>query len=866
MKKRSFRSTFVSVILVITVAISIVNLAVYGINIKKIRQVEVLKMKTAGERIDDMITISLNNIKGLKQICCTDNYARNILLKNNEKNDIGTKFENQNYMDNALKHIASMDTLILRATIVNKYGNIYCTDTSIPEEYVKTIRNMTKEWMLFEGKEDEYYYGGLQGDNANILTFLYPLHTYGNTPIALLAVDINYKTFQSILENAFYENSGECFILTGEQELFHIGEDLYQKEEKGYIFDKSQKMMKENLIVDTFQSKGKNFYISSRQNMLSGWKIIQVIPEERLFEEVDQKIKWNSIFLLGALILVVSFSIYYTKKIIEPLEEFCKKISHTKGDQLQIINLEHMKLTREIANVIENYNEMANKMNEYLVREIIYDKNQRKIQSKMLRYQINPHFLYNTLNLIASMGELSDFPEIVEITKNLSCIMQYNVKGSRFVSLKTEVEMVKAYLEIQRIRFHDCFSVEYEIERQIEQVRIVKFILQPIVENIFEHGFTMDENDNKIWIKAFKCENDIVILVKDNGCGIDSEKREELNRILCERTRRISYIDEEEKSIGINNVNTRIKNYYGEKYGVKVNKADKGTEIQLLLGIENLEEENKDKVVEDEYYARKSIVKILQESDLDIQVCGEAANGMKAIELLEEYKDIALVITDIQMQKMGGLELASYLHKHIPEIDVLILTAFENFDYAREALRYNVKDYIVKPIYKENLLPPVKKVLEKQEEKSRNQEKIKNYYQWEAAKNYFPVKTIVAHEELYKEFFSYNAIHQEEKFCIVVMQEEELVTDVELVNRIIQEKYRGFIKDFFFSKINEEYVMLLSGIECMDNELIVQEKVESMLSYFCTCKHMNITMGVGLVYSSKEKIYQSYNEALCGIY
>ena len=145
MKKRSFRSTFVSVILVITVAISIVNLAVYGINIKKIRQVEVLKMKTAGERIDDMITISLNNIKGLKQICCTDNYARNILLKNNEKNDIGTKFENQNYMDNALKHIASMDTLILRAMfaatkVLQRYGLKYsyiynCTTKS--EEFLK---------------------------------------------------------------------------------------------------------------------------------------------------------------------------------------------------------------------------------------------------------------------------------------------------------------------------------------------------------------------------------------------------------------------------------------------------------------------------------------------------------------------------------------------------------------------------------------------------------------------------------------------------------------------------------------------------------------------------------------------------------
>lgn len=329
--------------------------------------------------------------------------------------------------------------------------------------------------------------------------------------------------------------------------------------------------------------------------MLSGWKIIQIIPEEKMFEEINQKIKWNTIFLLGALVLVVSFSIYYTKKIIEPLEEFCEKISHTREDQLQIINLEHMKLTKEIANVIENYNGMANRMNEYLVREIIYEKNQRKIQSKMLRYQINPHFLYNTLNLIASMGELSDFPEIVEITKNLSCIMQYNVKGSRFVSLKTEVEMVKAYLEIQRIRFHDCFSVEYEIEKQIEEIKIVKFILQPIVENIFEHGFAMDENENKIWIKAFKSEDNIVILVKDNGYGISEDKREELNQTLCEKTGRISYIDDEEKSIGINNVNTRIKNYYGEEYGVKINKIDKGTEIQLLLGIERLKEEIVDK-------------------------------------------------------------------------------------------------------------------------------------------------------------------------------------------------------------------------------------------------------------------------------
>lgn len=591
MKNRSFRSTFVGVILLITGAVFMVNLVVYGINLREIRHAEVQKMKTVGERIDDMITISLNNIKGLKQICYTDNYARNILLKNNENNDISIRFENQNYMDNALKHIASMDTLILRATIVNQYGNIYCTDTSIPEEYIKTIQNMTGEWMVFKGKEDEYYYGGLQGDSENILTFLYPLYTYGNTPIALLAVDINYKTFQSILENSFYEINGDCFILSGEQELFHVGKNLYQKSHKKYFFQKSREMMADHLAADAYIEKGSPFYISVRQNMLSGWKIVQTIPEEQMFKEIDKRIKWNSVFLLGALALVLSFSIYYAKKIIEPLEEFCKKISHTGDGQLQIIHLEYRKLTKEIANVIENYNDMANRMNQYLVREILYEKNQRKIQSKMLRYQINPHFLYNTLNLIASMGELSDFPEIVEITKSLSYIMQYNVKGSRFVSLKTEVEMVMAYLEIQKVRFHDSFSVEYVIEKQVENIKIVKFILQPIVENIFGHGFSMDETDNKIWIRAFKEDDKLIILVKDNGQGIEEEKRKELNEILCEKIGRIASVDEEEKSIGINNVNTRIKNYYGDEYGVRINKAEKGTEIKLTLGIERLEGE-----------------------------------------------------------------------------------------------------------------------------------------------------------------------------------------------------------------------------------------------------------------------------------
>ena len=141
MKKRSFRSTFVSVILVITVAISIVNLAVYGINIKKIRQVEVLKMKTAGERIDDMITISLNNIKGLKQICCTDNYAR---------------IDNTNYytkVEDAVRFVEQTGCDSLAIAVGNAHGP-YVKTPNLDLERIYAIRKKVNIPLVLHGCSD----------------------------------------------------------------------------------------------------------------------------------------------------------------------------------------------------------------------------------------------------------------------------------------------------------------------------------------------------------------------------------------------------------------------------------------------------------------------------------------------------------------------------------------------------------------------------------------------------------------------------------------------------------------------------------------------------------------------------------------
>lgn len=335
--------------------------------------------------------------------------------------------------------------------------------------------------------------------------------------------------------------------------------------------EKSDGILSDNQQTEMITLDEENMILTVRQNIQTGWKIAMFTSEQDMFQDIEQKMLRN-IFLLAVIsFLAFVVSSYYTRSIAAPLEHFCAAIRNMGNGKLNRIEMQDRRMTREVMNVVDNYNEMADRMNEYLSRELVYERNQRIIQSKMLKYQINPHFLYNTLNTIASMGELSDFPEIVTIAKNLSYIMQYNLRGSSFVSLASEIEMVKSYIEIQQIRFPDTFAVQYDIAEDVKELQIIKFILQPIVENIFQHGFSKKNQDNQILIRAYREEKRLFLVVRDNGRGIEKEKIREINAKLAEERK---YTDEEDtgehQSIGIYNVNRRIRIYYGKEYGVRI--------------------------------------------------------------------------------------------------------------------------------------------------------------------------------------------------------------------------------------------------------------------------------------------------------
>lgn len=573
MKRSSFKQIYIGILAGSIVILFLSMMAVYIHSQRELQESEVFKMETIGKQIDDSITASLGSLRGLRHIHYVDIKARDILLKDNEKETESSRFENQKYVDTILEHIITGNESIQRATIVNEYGNVYSTDSSVPQSYVDAVEERMGEWSLSVGRDREFYYGGLQNGQTAILTYLQPLYGYNNNKeMALLAVDLNYTNLKSVLSNLFSdEKNGTSLIYYNNKVLFRIGKRKLDQGQKWHLMKKSDGILSDNQQTEMITLDEENMILTVRQNIQTGWKIAMFTSEQDMFQDIEQKMLRN-IFLLAVIsFLAFVVSSYYTRSIAAPLEHFCAAIRNMGNGKLNRIEMQDRRMTREVMNVVDNYNEMADRMNEYLSRELVYERNQRIIQSKMLKYQINPHFLYNTLNTIASMGELSDFPEIVTIAKNLSYIMQYNLRGSSFVSLASEIEMVKSYIEIQQIRFPDTFAVQYDIAEDVKELQIIKFILQPIVENIFQHGFSKKNQDNQILIRAYREEKRLFLVVRDNGRGIEKEKIREINAKLAEERK---YTDEEDtgehQSIGIYNVNRRIRIYYGKEYGVRI--------------------------------------------------------------------------------------------------------------------------------------------------------------------------------------------------------------------------------------------------------------------------------------------------------
>jgi two-component system, sensor histidine kinase YesM len=331
----------------------------------------------------------------------------------------------------------------------------------------------------------------------------------------------------------------------------------------------SIKIGKENQLVAYSKIENTNLYI------------VSTIPYSYLNSETSN-FNFRIAFLTFAiLILAIIVSFIISQGISAPLKKLEK--SMVEFGEGKINNRVEVDREDEIGHLQKSFNSMAIDIKELLVKIEKENKLRRMTELKVLEYQINPHFLYNTLDTINWMAQKAGQPDIGSMVTALARFFRLGLsKGKEIYTIKDEIEHVHNYLIISKIRYKECFKFNIEVDTEIMEYKTLKIILQPLVENAIKYGISKNNNQGCIHITGRNEGNSIILQVADNGRGIEKEKLNYLNKALTE----MQDISSNESGFGLLNVHQRIKLNYGENYGVFLeSQTGEGTTVKITLPI-----------------------------------------------------------------------------------------------------------------------------------------------------------------------------------------------------------------------------------------------------------------------------------------
>ena len=352
------------------------------------------------------------------------------------------------------------------------------------------------------------------------------------------------------------------------------------------IYDSSNKYT--NTIYPYFSSikttdspikLNKYCYVNSISND-SGEKVVSILPAVNIF----YKTKWYVILylILCVMLLIIAESITYSK--IKNLSNRISSITTAmgkvqNGDFVSVIPVD--KEEDEITIISMSFNKMCKELDEYIKKVYISEIKQKNAEMVAFQSQINPHFLYNTLESIRMKAVIEGNKEVSKMIYNLAFLFRSMIKGPSKITIEKEISYCKLYLELFEFRYKDKLNYVIEIDDDIKNNEIMKFTIQPIIENYLVHGIDLEAIDNLIKITGERFCDFIKIYIEDNGVGISEENLLKIKDSLNGGS---------SDSIGLKNVNDRLKYQYGNEYGIEVqNNEDRGSKVTITIPIKGVE-------------------------------------------------------------------------------------------------------------------------------------------------------------------------------------------------------------------------------------------------------------------------------------
>ena len=405
-----------------------------------------------------------------------------------------------------------------------------------------------------------------------------------NTQMGVLLVDMDYSAISRMMEQINAAGNGQYFYLCDSE-----GEIIYHPHrvliENGMENESSDKAAASKDKIYDEHVGGVHRKVIVNTISYTGWKLVCVMPYSIFTNKMTDVKQFLLVLMLFMAMMLVFVNRIVSIRISRPIMKLNDSVTEYEEGKESDIYIGGSREIRHLGQSIQN----SYRQNSALMQKVVWEQTERrKSELDVLQSQINPHFLYNTLDSITWMIEGEKNDEAAFMITQLAKLFRISLsKGHTIISIKDELQHAQSYMNIQKVRYKNKFSVSFEVDEAIMDYCAVKLVLQPILENAINYGVREMDDCGEIVVRGVKTGDNIVMSVTDNGMGIP---KEEIGLLLTDTSR----VHKKGSGVGLINVNNRIKILFGDEYGLHIeSELDEGTTVTITIPAIIYSEENR---------------------------------------------------------------------------------------------------------------------------------------------------------------------------------------------------------------------------------------------------------------------------------
>lgn len=496
-------------------------------------------------------------------------------------------FTNDYDIQRFLRNFTTLSPEVAGILVVNSKGD-YISN----EFYAPSVRDLTESSWYKEAVENKGIFKIIGQPNGRNL---YSLVNYQNDEVVsvvraivdpytqevlgVILIDLKLRVIAEALVDVRLGKTGYLMVVDDQgQNIYQPNDPLIKTIPSEWVAEKTSGTFSKNVDEEQLQ------FIFQR-SPFTDWITIGVFPSEETIFELHEIQFYLVTFIYLLMIFGIHISYFLSNSISRPIVQLMEFMRRAESGKLEVRYRE--KRNDEIGMLGRSFNKMLSQINQLIHLGRRHEKEKREAEFRSLQANINPHFLYNTLDTIQWMARKKKANDIAEVVESLANLFRIGLsKGRDMISLEEELNHIRSYLMIQKTRYRDKLNYQINVDESVRDLYVIKFILQPIIENAIYHGIKERRGSGHIAVSAQRKEGKLLIIIKDDGAGMSELVLQEMQQALHEAVTRTEDKGEnrDKKGYGMLNVQARIELAFGNDYGMHISSKEKfGTTVEILL-------------------------------------------------------------------------------------------------------------------------------------------------------------------------------------------------------------------------------------------------------------------------------------------